>query len=52
MQTTATTRRVAALLLTVLMIAATVFAFASAITADDAHAGSRIASAPGSRDST
>jgi hypothetical protein len=51
--TTATpTRKVAALLLTALIIAAMVFAFASAIAADDAHAGTRVGSAPGSRDST
>jgi hypothetical protein len=54
MQTTTatTTRRVAALVLTALMIASTAFAFASAITADDAQAGTRVGSSPGSRDST
>jgi hypothetical protein len=51
MQTTAT-RKVALLVLTALMIAATVFAFASAITATDADAGTRIGSSSGSREST
>jgi hypothetical protein len=54
MQTTATTRnvRVAVLVLTALMIAATVFTFASAITATDAHAGVRVGSSPTTREST
>ena len=51
MQTTAT-RRVAALVLIALMIAATMFAFASAFTATDEQAGTRIASFSGSREST
>ncbi len=50
--TTATTRKVAILLLTALMTIAMVFAFASAITATDAEAGVRVASSPGSREST
>lgn len=51
MQTTAT-RRVAVLVLTVLMMASTVFGFASAITATDADAGTNVASSPGTREST
>ena len=51
MQTTAT-RRVAVLVLTVLMMAATLFGFASAITATDADAGTRIGSSSGTREST
>ncbi len=51
MQTTAT-YKVAVLVLTTLMMAATVFAFASAITATDAEAGVRVASSPTSREST
>jgi hypothetical protein len=50
--TIATTRRVAALILIVLMLAATVFAFASVITAEDAEAGTRVGTAPGTREST
>ncbi len=52
MQITATTQKVAVLLLTTLMIAAMVFALASAITATDAEAGTRIGTAPGQREST
>ncbi len=52
MQITATTREVAVLVLTALMIAAMVFAFASAITATDAEAGTRVGTSPGSREST
>ncbi len=55
MHTTPTTTRkvnVAVLVLTALMITAMVFAFASAITATDAHAGSRVATAPGTGEST
>ena len=52
MQNTATTRKVVLLLLTALMITAMVFAFASAITATDAEAGSRIATSSGTREST
>ena len=51
MQTTAT-RRVAVLVLTVLMMAATLFGFASAFTATDADAGTRIGSSSGTREST
>jgi hypothetical protein len=50
--TTATTRKLAVLVLTALMIAAMVFAFASAIIATDAEAGSRVGTSPGSREST
>ena len=50
--TTATTRKVAVLVLTALMITAMVFAFASAITATDAEAGSRVGTSPGTREST
>ncbi len=52
MQTTATIHRVAVLVLTALMITTMVFAFACAITADDAEAGTRVGTAPGSREST
>jgi hypothetical protein len=45
-------RRVAVLVLTVLMMAATVFGFASAIAATDADAGTRVGTSPGSREST
>ena len=51
MQTTST-RKVAVLVLTALMIVAMVFAFASAITATDAHAGSRVGTSPTTREST
>jgi hypothetical protein len=53
MHTTAR-RKAAALLLTALMIAATLFGVAPAITdtVGDEQAGTRIGSAPGSRDST
>ena len=52
MRITATTRtvRVAVLVLTAVMTAATVFAFASAITATDAQAGVRVGSSPTTRD--
>ncbi len=52
MNTTATRRKVLVLVLYALMLTATVFAFASAITATDAHAGSRVGSSPGTREST
>ena len=54
MNTTATPaeRKVLVLVLTTLMIAGMVFAFASAITATDAEAGSRIGTSSGSREST
>jgi hypothetical protein len=52
MQTTSTTQRVTVLVLTVLMLAAMVFAFASAITADDAEAGVRVGTSPTTREST
>ena len=51
MQTTAT-RKVAVFVLTALMMAATVFGFASAIAATDADAGVRVGTSPGSREST
>jgi hypothetical protein len=51
MQTTVT-RRVAVLVLTALMMASTVFGFASAIAATDADAGVRVGTAPGSREPT
>jgi hypothetical protein len=52
MQITATTREVAVLLLTALMIAAMVFAFASAIIPTVAEAGTRVGTSPGQREST
>ena len=52
MQITATTRKVAVLLLTTLILAAMVFAFASAITSTDAEAGTRVGTSPGPREST
>jgi hypothetical protein len=52
MQITATTRKVAVLLLTTLILAAMVFAFASAITATDADAGVRVGTSPTTREST
>jgi hypothetical protein len=52
MHTTAATRKVAVLVLTALMIAAMVFAFASALTATDAEAGTRIGTSLGQREST
>ncbi len=45
-------RKVAALVLTTLMFTATVFAGASAITATDADAGTRIGTSSGTREST
>ncbi len=45
------TRKVAVLVLTALMMAATVFGFAAAIAATDADAGTRVGTAPGSRES-
>ena len=51
MHTTAA-RRVAVLVLTVLMIAASLVIVASTITATDADAGSRVATSSGSREST
>jgi hypothetical protein len=52
MHTTAATRKVAVLVLTALMIAAMVFAFASAITATDAEARTHIGTSLGQREST
>ena len=52
MHTTAATREVAVLVLTALMMVATVFGFVSAITATDADAGTRVGTDPTSRDST
>ncbi len=52
MQTTATRKKVAVLVLTALMMVATVFGFASALTATDADAGTRIGSSSGTREST
>jgi predicted DNA repair protein MutK len=49
---TTVTRRVAVLVLTALMIAATVFGFASAIAATDADAGTRVDTSSGTREST
>ncbi len=51
MQTTAT-RKVAVLVLTVLMLAATMFGFACAIAPTDADAGTRVGSSPTTREST
>jgi multisubunit Na+/H+ antiporter MnhC subunit len=51
MQTTAT-YKVAVLVLTALVITTMVFAFACAITATDAEAGTRVGSSPGTREST
>lgn len=52
MQITATTRKAAVLVLTALMIAAMVFAFASAITATDAEARTRVGTSPEQREPT
>ncbi len=52
MQTTATRKKVAVLVLTVLILAATVFAFTSAVAATDADAGTRVGSSPTTREST
>ncbi len=48
----AATRKVAVLVLAALMLAATVFGVAPAITDTDEQAGSRVASSSGSREST
>jgi hypothetical protein len=52
MQITATTRKVAVLVLTAVVIAAMVFPFASAVTSTDAEAGTRVGTSPGPREST